>query len=301
MSRMSLSSLKNAFASRGNTQTNSNQGPLSYPFWNMEYGQSCVVRFLPDLDETNAQGFLIERMSHNLTIAGKRRVVPCLSMYGKDCPVCAKSQEFYGVNDEVNGRRLWRKRQYMGQVLVVKDPTQPNAETGKNYEGQIMPISISFQIYNIIKDAFSSDELEHVPFDFSNGYDFTIKRTEQGQYASYVVGTKFAPRPRGLTPEELDLVSDKIMNLKELLPDEPDLEYVTNLLEQDLTGGGELPADVAPASAPAAPAQPATAQPAPAAAPATAQPAPAADPAPAGGGDDVNSMLAAIRARRAQS
>ena len=39
----------------------------------------------------------------------------------------------------------------------------------------------------------------------AEGYDFIIKKTEQGSYATYAVGTKFANKQRSLTGHELEV------------------------------------------------------------------------------------------------
>lgn len=293
----SLKDLKNMFeqeANKGEERSTNQTG--YYPFWNMKSGQRAVLRFLPDRDETNARGFLVEKVFHNLTINGERKMVPCLSMYGEDCPVCKVSQEYYKAKDEVNGKKYWKKKQYLAQALVVEDPTPVDSNTGESHEGKVRLISLGFQIYNIIKEAFTSDELESVPYDYEEGYDFIIKKSEQGQYASYAVGTKFMNKSRAITEEELAAVEEGLTDLSSLLPKNPGLEKVQAMLNADLNGeafddgfsdnkksGGDFEAPPARAAAPAAKAAPAVTNDAP----------------ESTGDEDVDDMIATIRARRA--
>jgi len=100
-----------------------------YPFWDMEVGQRAVLRFLPDADGSNPRMFMVEKISHNLVINGQKRTVPCMSMYGEDCPVCKVSQDYYKVDDKENGKRYWKKKQYIAQALVVEDPLPADAKT----------------------------------------------------------------------------------------------------------------------------------------------------------------------------
>jgi hypothetical protein len=296
----SLKELKGIFEQEAPQGERSSLPNNYYPFWDMKANQKAVIRFLPDANQDNPRGFLVEKVFHNLTINGQRKMVPCLSMYGEDCPICKISQEYYKAKDDVNGKKYWKKKQYMAQVLVVEDPLTPDANTGENHEGKVRLVSLGFQIYNIIKEAFTSDELESVPYAFETGYDFIIKKTEQGQYASYAVGTKFQNRPRALTEEEISVVEEGLIELNTLLPKNPGIEKVQAMLNAELNGeeyrddnGFSDKDDVAPARA--------TAKTAPAPQPTRA--APAAEPVPdaeASGGDaDVDDMLAAIRARRA--
>lgn len=315
MSKLSLAALKGAFAQEQKESSGGNFNNNYYPFWDMQVGQRCVVRFLPDLNENNPRGFLVEKVTHNLTVNGQRRTVPCLSMYEEDCPVCKVSQDYYKAKDDVNGKKYWKKRQYIAQALIVEDPLEADKDSGENHEGKVRAISLGFQIYNIIKEAFGSDELDAIPYDFADGYDFIIKKTEQGQYASYAVGTKFANKPRGLTDAELEAAEAGMVDLATLLPANPGEEFIRTRLNADLNGedleeGSGKPAARKPAGKDADDEEFETARkPAAKAKPAVEDedeevaPAPKAKPAAkAAASDDdssVDDMLAAIRARRA--
>lgn len=305
MSNSKLAALKAAFGKSENEGGQREQFVNNYyPFWNMKPGQKTVIRFLPDLDQSNARGFLVEKLFHNLMINGQKKTVPCLSMYGEDCPVCKISQEYYKAKDDVNGKKYWKKKQYIAQVLVVEDPLPADAVTGEKHEGKVRYIALGYQLYNIIKEAFASedDPLEEIPYNFEGGYDFVIKKTEQGEYASYTVGTKFLSKQRSLTEDELATADEGMIELNTLLPKNPGVEKVQAMLDADLNGGSysengfdDKPA--APARKPAAMSDSDDYTP-PVRTPA-AKPAPAAEPAEsAGGSSDVDEMLAAIRARR---
>jgi len=315
MSKLSLAALKGAFAQEQKESSGGNSNNNYYPFWDMQVGQRCVVRFLPDLNENNPRGFLVEKVTHNLTVNGQRRTVPCLTMYEDDCPVCKVSQDYYKAKDEVNGKKYWKKRQYIAQALIVEDPLEADKDSGENHEGKVRAISLGFQIYNIIKEAFGSDELDAIPYDFQDGYDFIIKKTEQGQYASYAVGTKFANKPRSLTDAELEAAEAGMVDLATLLPANPGEEFIRARLNADLNGedleeGSGKPAPRKPAGKnvdddeefetarkPAAKAKPAVED-----EDEEVAPAPKAKPAAKASAEEdssVDDMLAAIRARRA--
>lgn len=280
-----------------------------YPFWDMKAGQRAVIRFLPDKDATNPRLFTVEKLSHNLTINGNKRTVPCLAMYDEPCPVCKVSQDYYKVNDKINGKKYWRKKQIIAQALVIEDPLPANDETGETHQGQVRHIALGFQLHEIIKEAFASvdEPLLEAPHEFVGGYDFIIKKTEQGEYATYAMGSKFMGRQRDLTDEEVAVAEADMIELKTLLPKHPGLEKVQAMLNADLNGEDykdpgkdEGSAPRAPAAKPAAP-KPAAARSdeddEPPFEPTPRKPAPAAA-APAGEDDDVDAMLAAIQARR---
>jgi len=233
-----LAKLKEIYGAPAQTtsQTPSFSNNNSYPFWNMKVGEKAVIRFLPDTNEDNPRGFLIEKVFHNLELNGKRRTVSCLSMYGEDCPICKLSQEYYKSKDDANGKKYWKKKQYVSQALIVEDPLPANEETGEKHTGQVRNITLSYQVYNIIKEAFSSDELDEVPYDFENGYDFIIKKTTQGDFANFTVGTKFANKPRALTESELSAVYEHSVDLATLLPKNPGSTIVQAMLDAEMNG-----------------------------------------------------------------
>jgi hypothetical protein len=289
-----------------------------YPFWNMKAGQRAVIRFLPDLDGKNPRMFMVEKVSHNLTINGQKKTVPCLSMYGDDCPVCKVSQDYYKVNDKINGKKYWRKKQYIAQALVIEDPLPADADSGETHQGQVRHIALGYQLYNIIKEAFASedDPLEDAPQSFEGGYDFIIKKTEQGEYSTYTMGTKFHSKQRPLSEEELVVAEEGMIELATLLPKHPGVEKVRAMLNADLNGEdyqddskrGSSASDDADDEAPAprAPAKPA-ARPAatkvvedesPFVEPKTVVKTSAKPAVPAEEFSDVDDMLAAIQARR---
>lgn len=300
MKRRSLAEMKAAYNPANSTNSN-NGGPRDsnyYPFWDMQFNERAVVRFVPDLNESNPRGFLVEKIFHNLVINGQRQSVPCLSMYEEECPICKLSQDYYKVDDEENGKKYYKKRQYIAQALIVEDPLPVDKTTGENHQGKLKYLAINFQLYNIIKEAFASDELEDYPDDFKGGYDFTIKKSEQGKYASYNIGTKFASRARALTEDELATVSESRIDLATLLPKNPGIDKVRALLNADVNGGtadGEESFEQAP---------PAASRPAQAAATKREieTPKPAAKPAPVAqeseSAGDMDDVLEAIRARR---
>lgn len=231
---LSLDQLRAAF------KQDTNNGPSRpnnyYPFWNIPDGSQAIVRYLPDANKDNPLGFLVEKLMHTLYINGEKKSVPCLRMYDEDCPICKVSQAYYKDGDRENGKKFWRKKQHIGQVIVVEDPLPADTNTGENHEGKVRFVAIGFQVYNIIKDAFESGELDEVPFAFDGGTNFIIKKTRQGDYSNYSL-SKFARRSTDLTEDEKALALDESIDLSTLLPQNPGLEKVERMLEAALTGG----------------------------------------------------------------
>lgn len=253
---LSIDTLRAAF--KKNENEGSSRPNNYYPFWNIPEGSQAVIRFLPDANDDNPMGFMVEKLMHTLTINGENKSVPCMKMYGEDCPICKVSSAYYKEEDKVNGKKYWRKKQHIAQVLVVEDPLPPNEDTGETHEGKVRFVALGFQLFNIIKDAFESGELDEVPFAFEGGTNFIIKKTKQGEYPSYSL-SKFARKSTDLTDDEIALVKDQLVDLSTLLPQAQAIEKVEAMLEAALTGAefaengdSRVPADPKPKAAPKA-------------------------------------------------
>lgn len=238
---MDINKLRDAFADKkpAKTQNNfSNAQSDYYPFWQMPVDSQAIVRFLPDKNEENPRGFLVEKRMHELTVNGKTRKVPCNYMYGDKCPICEASQTFYQSGDETNGKKYWRKISYIAQALVLEDPIPAPSPLPEGYEaplGTVKLLSITYTLYKIIKDAFESGEMDVPPFFYDEGTNFIIKKDQQGDHASYVL-SKFSRRSDNLDPEVVEYVKEQIKDLSDVLPKAYSYEKLQALLDADLTG-----------------------------------------------------------------
>lgn len=208
-----------------------------YPFWNMKEGEQAIVRFLPDVNESNPLGFMVEKLMHTLEINGERKKVPCGKLYGDECPICAVSQGYYKEGDKTNGKKYWRQKQHIVQALIIEDPLAPDSETGENSEGKVRFMTLNYQLYNIIKAAFESGELDEIPYAYEGGCNFVIKKTKQGDYPTYAVGSNFARKATDLDEDQIAIATDGMVDLATLLPPHPGIEKLEGMLEAAMTGG----------------------------------------------------------------
>lgn len=238
---LSIDQLRNAFKKQ---DTNESRPNNYYPFWNMKVGEQATIRFLPDANSENPLGFMVEKLMHTLVINGENKTIPCLKMYGEDdCPICKVSSAYYKAEDKVLGKKYWRKKQHLVQALVVEDPLPDDSETGESHEGKVRVIALGFQLYNIIKESFESGELEEIPYAYKNGCNFVIKKTKQGEYDTYAVGSKFARKTSSLDEDEIAAIEEELLDLETLLPAHPTYEKVESMLEADITGGSYSDSD----------------------------------------------------------
>ncbi len=232
---LSLDQLKAAFKKNEN-EGGTNRPNNYYPFWNLQEGQQAVVRFLPDKNTSNPLGFLVEKLMHTLDINGEKKSAPCLRMYGEDCPICKVSSAYYKAEDKANGKKYWRKKQHIAQGLVIEDPMPADENTKETHQGKVRFFALGYQLFNVIKEAFEGGELEDVPYSPDGGYDFIIKKTKQGEYSTYAVGSRFRAKARALTDEERSVADDQVIVLETLLPQNPGEDKVSAMLSAALNG-----------------------------------------------------------------
>jgi hypothetical protein len=302
----SFQALQAQFAAESQKNNNENRPSNYYPFWKMQFGQTATIRFLPDANKSNPWGFLVEKLMHNLEINGERRSVPCNKMWGKteECPICNVSSGFFKEegDDSPRGKQYWRKKQHIAQALVVEDPLPPNPETGETWVGKVCYFNLGFQLYSVIKEAITGGIINADPFDYVQGYDFMIKKSEgQGGNPNYSLGSRFLQQS-SLEEDIVAFVEDEIIDLSTLIPSRMDEDRMNAMLHASLTGehyddgsGGSAAAATTTAPTAAATATPAATQEAAPAATVTEQAAPADD---GGYKEKGNDVLEKIRNRK---
>lgn len=294
---LSYDKLKAAFGKRNAPTENTGFWDKFYPFYKMNFDEVATFRFLPDLDEENPLGFVVENRYHELLINGKKVKVGCLREHDKDdtyCPMCAASQRYYNeLGDEDMGKKFWRKMDYIAQGLIVHSPFDYPIKADEN---PVRLISIGPKLFKKIETAVISGDFDNSPYDLIEGTDFRIMKTKQGEYADYS-NSEFARRSTAVSEDNLARM--KLLNLRDFRYARKSVEQMEAMVEAFVTGKAladekpastDTPKDV-PTVAAAAPAQ--TSSPAPA--PAAAAPAEAA----ASGSSRAQEILARLRRDKA--
>ncbi len=278
---LTMDQLKAAFKKRTDQagSGSSNFWDMFYPFYKMNFGEVASFRFLPDLDEDNPWGFLMENRYHEFTVNGKKKRVACLEMYGEDCPVCAASRSFYDDGDKTMGKMFWRKIDYLASGLVLSSPFEYKIEPDGN---PARLVSFGPKLFEVVEAAMLNGDFDHPPTDLVNGCDFRINKTQQGEYASYTTSA-FARKSTPVSDDALEKI--KLLDLKAYRYPKVEKEQLQAMVESVLTGKAfdEKAEAAAPAhSAPAVQKEPKPLASAPAAVKAeVAEPEVKADTAPA--------------------
>jgi hypothetical protein len=210
-----------------NRGSNNQSDNAIYAHWNIDEGATATIRFLPDADAKN-EFFWIERQVIKLPFNGVKGnpamkqitvQVPCMEMYGENCPVLAEVRPWY--KDETlkeMANKYWKKRTYIYQGLVRQNPLG-NDKTPAN---PIRRFAITSQIQEIIKSSLMDPEIENLPTDYIHGLDFNIRKTPgKGGFAVYTTSS-WARKETPLTEaEHAAIEAHGLFNLKDFLPKKP--------------------------------------------------------------------------------
>lgn len=215
-----------------------------FPHWNMEEGQSCTVRFLPDGNSKNTF-FWAERAMIRLPFNGikgemeSKQVmvqVPCVEMWGEACPILAEVRGWFKDKSlEEMGRKYWKKRSYIFQGFVRENPLKDD----KIPENPIRRFIIGPQIFTTIKGALMDPELEELPTDLLRGLDFRISKGSKGGFADYN-GSKWARKETALDEAEQAAIEKYgLFDLSTFLPKKPtdvELKVIKEMFEASVDG-----------------------------------------------------------------
>lgn len=227
-----------------NKGSNTQSDNAIYPFWNIDEGASATVRFLSDGD-TNNSFFWVERAMIKLPFNGVKGdsnvkqitvQVPCVEMYGDNCPVLAEVRPWYKdetLKDLAN--KYWKKRTYLFQGFVRQNPLGDDVTPAN----PIRRFIVSPQIIPIIKTGLMDPEMSELPTDHKAGLDFVIRKSSKGGYPDYST-SNYARKESALTEAELAAIdAHGLFNLADFLPKKPseaELRIIKEMFEASVDG-----------------------------------------------------------------
>ncbi len=237
--KRSLADLAAAFTSKTSESSGNATWKLFFPFWKADTDTVSTVRFLPDANDENPFGFLVENLTHSLTINGKRETVACLKMYGEACTICELSARFYDKNsneyNEELGKQFYRKKSYIGQVLVLETPIEHDASQ------LVKLIEFGPQVFKQIQAAFQSGDLEVAPYELKGGYNFRFRKTKTGSGQNSYTTSNFAPKQTDVSDDVIEQMN--LYDLNEYRTAKIDRTAIEAMLVAASTGGSyEAPA-----------------------------------------------------------
>lgn len=152
-----------------------------YPERDQQGAASVVIRFLPQKDPEAVP--FVSLFRHMFKGDDGKWVVAdlCATTIGGECEICKRNSILWNTNNkdkQAIARARKRKKEYICNVLVVKDPKSPEKE------GKVFPYRFGPTIYEKIKSAISpsyEDESGFNPFDLWEGADFLLRIRKDSQ------------------------------------------------------------------------------------------------------------------------
>jgi hypothetical protein len=172
-------------------------------FLKMEPDKTYVVRLLPNMEDGKRTRFHYYQHVFPSLLSTKKISVLCPHTYGEKCPIDEyRSKAYAGKNETLieQTKPLKRSEKWLYNVLVIKDPTNPDNQ------GQVKILNAGIQLNKIIQNAIDGDDKDEFGyriFDLSpNGCNLKIKvEKNDGGYPTYV-SSKF------MSPSEIDDLDD---------------------------------------------------------------------------------------------
>jgi hypothetical protein len=219
-----------------------NNDKTLFPHWNIEEGQSALVRFLPDADTSN-DFFWIERLQIKLPFAGIKGqsdkhvivTVPCMEQWNEACPVLAEVRQWFKDKSlEEVARKYWKKRSYILQGFVRENP-----KDDEEVENPIRKFVLTPELFKLVREGIMDPEIEEMPVDFERGLDFRIKKGSKGGFPDYGTSS-WARKETALTMEEREAIEKHgLYDLKTFLtkkPTEVELNVIRDMFKASVDG-----------------------------------------------------------------
>jgi hypothetical protein len=156
-------------------------------FWKPEVDKSgngyAVIRFLPAPQGEDLPW--VKMYNHGFQGPGGWYIENSLTTIGEKDPVSEHNSMLWNSGIEANkeiARKQKRRLQYFSNILVVKDPTNPENE------GKVFLYQYGAKIFAKLQEAMQpefEDEARMNPFDFWEGADFKLKIRNVEGYRNY--------------------------------------------------------------------------------------------------------------------
>lgn len=250
--------LKNKIETENNSKRKSYKDDRMFkPDWKRcaEESKFYVLRFLPDEEGTPFVKYYSHSFKYKKGTEQKWYINNCMTTFGWDvgCPVCDKNREYYDSpydsDKEIAGQRK-RKLNYVSNVLVVKDPFEPENN------GKVMLYRFGSKIYEKIEkllfpseaDLEDEDFVQFVPFDLYEGANFKLKVKMQQKFPNYD-DSEFAKQSPVGKEQEIDEIMSKTHKLDEFTDQskyptrEKVIEQIGFLLGEEIAADEDVPTD----------------------------------------------------------
>jgi hypothetical protein len=144
----------------------------------------AIIRFLPAKTEESLP--FVKLYNHGFKVGTKWFIEDCPTTIGNECPVCAANSELWNSGFEKDkdvARQRKRKLRYMSNIIVIKDPKNPENE------GKIFLFSYGQKIFDKLTTAMNPPEeygeSPRDPYGFFEGCVTKLKIKQKDGFRNY--------------------------------------------------------------------------------------------------------------------
>ena len=203
--------------------SNKEDGKKSYEderFWKPTVDKAgngmATIRFLPSPEGEDMPW--IQMFSHSIQgPTGQWLIDNCLTTINQKCPVCEHNTVLWNSGIEANKevvRKQKRKLQYIANVYIVKDPSNPEND------GTVRLFKFGKKIFDKLNDLMNpefEDESPVNPFDLWEGANFKLKIRKVEGYQNYDKSEFDKPSPLSKDDDDLERIWKSEHRLGEFL------------------------------------------------------------------------------------
>jgi len=181
------------------------------------------VRFLPIISDYQNPIISIRQHMFRSPITGKWVFENCPTTINQPCPLCNHAGKLYNTGVEADEKRaslIYRKQQYLCNILVVKDTPQERADEN---DGKVFIWKFGKKIHEKIQSALfpETDEEGINIFDAEAGFDFNVIVTKQDNFPNYDTSDfSRVATPLGKSKKAMTEVLESVYDLKVYLTPE---------------------------------------------------------------------------------
>tara|TARA_R110000787_G_scaffold100723_1_gene205781 strand:+ start:2687 stop:3553 length:867 start_codon:yes stop_codon:yes gene_type:complete len=210
MKKSLFESIKNSLKEKETAKSSGAQDLLRYN----HPDNTFVIRLLPFVKDPEKTFFHYFTYGFISKATGQYIVNASPTTYGEKDPIATYRWALWNNDNKEEAGKIRRKENFLVNVLVVKDPVNPEND------GTVKKLRFGKQIHGIIMDAIEgedADEFGERIFDLSEeGCNFKLKVESQGEFPSFTA-SRFAgaSKIKGMTDERMQEVYDTAFDLEE--------------------------------------------------------------------------------------
>jgi hypothetical protein len=205
-------------------------------FLKLEVEKTYIIRLIPNVQNPERTFFHYFNHTWKSNLNNNIVSVLCPNTYGEKCPIDEYRSKIYNSKDqnEIDRiRPIKRNENWLANVFVVKDPTNPDNQ------GKVKILRYGKQLAKIIESAINGDDADEFGakiFDLSEkGCNLKIKvEKNEGGYAQYV-GSKFMSASELEGIEDVDSIYTAINDLDKVF-DHKSYDDIKTLLNSHFLG-----------------------------------------------------------------